>query len=79
LDQVEQLAQRAEAAVRKAARQIQSAEAVDAVLTQAQLYAVKSTLPVMDFEPLLARYAAQAAARQQQDDEDDLALFALVL
>lgn len=79
LDQVEQLAQRAETAVRKAARQIQSTEAVDAVLTQAQLYAVKSILPVMDFEPLLARYAAQAAARQQQEDEDDLALFSLVL
>lgn len=80
LEQVEELVQRAEVAVRKTAQQLKNTETVDALVAQAQRYAVESTLPVMDFGPLLARYMAEATAkRQQQEDEDDLTLFALVL
>lgn len=79
LKQVEELALRADEVISKAARQPKEHPQAEAIVTQALRYAVESPLPVMDFEPLLARYAAEAAARQQQDDEDDLALFALVL
>lgn len=78
LEQVEELARRADAVISNAARQPKERSQAEVIVTQALRYAVESPLPVMDFEPLLARYAAQAAARQQQD-EDDLALFALVL
>lgn len=77
---VERLVSHAEAAITRAARLQRDVVAADAFIARLQAYTVELPFMVVDFGPVLERYAQEdATLKRRRTEEDDLLLLSMVL
>ena len=77
---VERLVSHAEAAITRAARLQRDVVAADAFIARLQAYTVELPFMVVDFGPVLERYAQEdATLKRRRAEEDDLLLLSMVL